>query len=131
MVKNCVKLWRSLCHCMNITLQIKTCGIKKSFKLLHENSIVHYDVENFDNSASHGNSNGMQVFRPTMHSVKHKFKETLSSTTKLPRFIMNDFEKEQDIFSCQMMLLFPKMLIRFIILTNYSPVLCSKGIENG
>ena len=41
----------------------------------------------------------MPVFRPTMHSVKQKCKEILSSTTKPPRFIMDDFEKEQDAFS--------------------------------
>ena len=71
--------------------------------MLHENIIVHYnvvgDLEDFDNSASHGNSKGTQVFRPTMHSVKQKCKEILSSTTKPPRFIMDDFEKEQDAFS--------------------------------
>ena len=41
----------------------------------------------------------MPVFRPTMHSVKQKCKEILSSTTKPPKFIMDDFEKEQDAFS--------------------------------
>ena len=47
----------------------------KSFELLHENIIVHYDVvgdlEDFDNSASHGNSKGTQVF-----SSNHAFRET-------------------------------------------------------
>ena len=116
---------------MNITLQIKIDTIKKRFKLLHENIIVHYDVKDFDNSTSHGKSKGTQVFCPAMHSVKHKCKETLSYTTKPPRLIMNDFEKEQDTFSRQMMLLLPKMLVRFITLTNYSTVLFSRGIENG
>ena len=40
-----------------------------------------------------------QVFHTTMHSVKQKCKVILSSTTKPPRFIMDDFEKEQDAFS--------------------------------
>ena len=42
---------------------------------------------------------GRKFFRPTMHSVKQKCKEILSSTTKPPKFIMDDFEKEQDAFS--------------------------------
>ena len=70
--------------------------------MLYENIIVHYDVvgdlEDFDNSASHGNSKG------TCFSSNHAFrekkcKEILSSTTKPPRFIMDDFETEQDAFS--------------------------------
>ena len=85
---------------------------KKSFQLLQKNIIVHYDVvgdlEDFDNSASHGNSKGMQVFRPTMHSVKQKCKEILSSTTKPPRLLMDDFEKEQDTFSHETNAVFPQ-----------------------
>ena len=88
-------------HEYNITS--KDIRSKKCFQLVHENIIVHYDVvgdlEDFDTSTSHGNSQGKQFFRPTMHSVKRKCKEILSSTTKPPRFIIDDFEKEQDAFS--------------------------------
>ena len=88
-------------HEYNIT--IKDTRNKKSLQLLRENIIVHYDVvgdlEDFDNCASHGSSKGTHVFRPTMHSVKQKCKEILSSTTKPPRLMMDDFEKEQDEFS--------------------------------
>ena len=90
-------------HEYNVT--IKDTRNKKSLQLLHENIIVHYDVvgdlEDFDNCASHGSSKGTHVFRPTMHSVKQKCKEILSSTTKPPRLMMDDFEKEQDEFSCE------------------------------
>ena len=47
----------------------------KCFQLLHENIIVQYDVvgdlEDFDNSASHGSSKGTQVF-----SSNHASRET-------------------------------------------------------
>ena len=76
---------------------------KKSFQSLQKNIIVHYDIvgdlEDFDNSTSHGSSKGTQVFRSTTHSAKQKCKEILSSATKPPRFLMDDFEKEQDAFS--------------------------------
>ena len=84
---------------------------KKSFQLLQKNIILHYDVvgdlEDFDNSTSHGNSKGTQVFRPTMRSVKQKYKEILSSTTKPARLLMDDFEKEQDTFSHETNAVFP------------------------
>ena len=88
-------------HEYNITN--KDISNKISFQLLYKNIFVHYDLvgdlEDFGSSANHGNSKGTQVFRATVHSMKQKCKEVLSSTTKPPRFIIDDFEKEQDEFS--------------------------------
>ena len=93
-----------LLHEYNITN--KDIRNKKSFQLLRENIIVYYNVvgnvEDFGNSKSHGNSKVTQVFQPAMRSAKQKCKEgLLSSTTKPPRFIIHDFEKEHDACSCE------------------------------
>ena len=108
--RKCKENGKKLCRTMMFIMPLHEYNItskdirnKKSLQLLHENIIIHYDVagdlEDFNNCASHGSSKRTQVFRPTMHSVKQKCKEILSSTTKPPRFIMDDFEKEQDAFS--------------------------------
>ena len=83
--KKCKENSKKLCRTTTFIMPLheynftnKEIRTKKSFQLLHENIIVHYDVvgdlENFDNSASHGNTKRTQVFRPTIHSVKQNVK---------------------------------------------------------
>ena len=83
----------------------RTLKNKKNYDLQHNTIVVHYNVNdgeptNLDINASHGNSKkGDNAYRPTMHSVKHKCKEIIASNDRPARFIIDEFDKEEDVIT--------------------------------
>ena len=88
--------------------------------MLHENIIVHYDVvgdlEDFDNSVSHGNSKGTEVFRPTMHSVKKNVKRFCLLPQNHRGLKWMILKQNKMHLAVKLMLLFPAMLVKFVTL---------------